>query len=143
MEFRLEARYLLVRSSHYQLNGYFNVMKTILVPQPISIVRRIPNFDDAVIPKKVIVPITPKRTAKPKAKRIYKPRPYVRVAVKQKPGPAMKTHCIRGHEMTEATLYYPKTGRRKRECKPCRAIRVSQCKKRKKITNGHSYLPKG
>lgn len=68
-------------------------MNAILVPEPITLVCRIPIVDD------------PTDQLKP-AKRVRR-------------GRSMQTHCKSGHELVEPNLYYPKSGKRKRECRAC------------------------
>ena len=88
--------------------------RLILVPEPVSLVRRIPIFDE---PRGIRVTGS-SRTVRwrigaskaPRAKRSYV---YAR---RQRP---FQTHCKSGHELVDPNLYYPKSGRRKRECRAC------------------------
>lgn len=49
---------------------------------------------------------------------------------------ARKTHCLRGHELTEDNIYSYGNGR---QCRKCHNRRVRECEKRKGIPAGHWY----
>lgn len=54
---------------------------------------------------------------------------------------AMRTHCVNGHEFTEANIYRPSDG--KRYCRICRRTRVREYQERKRLAKEQSERQEG
>ena len=97
--------------------------RVILVPEPITFVCRIPVVDE---PKRIHVR-SASRTSRIRIKRTRPARVSVKRPFVKRERP-FQTHCKSGHELVDPNLYYPKSGRRKRECRACIRNRVLKYK---------------